>query len=157
MTDIYWKKYGGGFYLLEAPESGYVFIGMELHKALVEAAALNGGVIIFDEGAGLPVLQAPQPATPEQIIEAMRTAIQAHMDAAAQGYGYDDVKAAVTYADEPAVPKFQAEGQAFRAWRSLVWAHAYGVLDEVQAGTRPQPTVEELLAELPVLEVTYGN
>jgi hypothetical protein len=94
---------------------------------------------------------------PEQIIEAMRAAIQEHMDSAAKGYGYDDVKAAVTYAEEPAVARFQAEGRAFRAWRSLVWAHAYGVLDKVQAGQRPQPTAEELLAELPALEVAYGD
>lgn len=100
---------------------------------------------------------APPAPTPEQIIEAMRTAIQAHMDTAARGYGYDDVKAAVTYAEEPAVPKFQSEGLAFRAWRSLVWAHAYGVLDDVQSGDRPQPTAEELIAELPALEVVYGN
>ena len=91
------------------------------------------------------------PPTPEQVIEAMRAAIQTHIDKAAQGYGYDDVKAAVTYADEPAVPKFQAEGRAFRAWRSLVWAYAYGVLAEVKAGDREQPTVEELIAELPEL------
>ena len=93
------------------------------------------------------------PPPPQQIIEAMRAAIQAHMDAAAQGYGYDDIKAAVTYADEPVVPKFQADGRAFRTWRSLVWAYAYAVLDEVQAGTRQQPTVEELLAELPELVI----
>lgn len=96
---------------------------------------------------------APLPPTPEKIIETMRTAIQAHMDAAAQGYGYDDIKAAVTYADEPAVPKFQAEGRAFRAWRSLVWAHAYEVLDAVQVGAREQPTADELLAELPELVI----
>lgn len=96
---------------------------------------------------------APKSPTPEQIIEAMRAAIQAHMDTASQSYGYDDVKAAVTYADEPAVPKFQAEGRAFRAWRSLVWAHAYGVLDAVQAGDRERPTADELLAELPKLVI----
>lgn len=153
MTDIYWKKDGGGFYLLETPESGYVFIGMELHKTLIDDAAVNGQVIISDEDTGFPVLQTPPPLTPEQIIEVMRTVIQAHMDKAAQGYGYDDIKAAVTYADEPAVPKFQADGRAFRAWRSLVWAHAYGVLDAVQAGEREQPTADELLAELPKLVI----
>ena len=126
----------------------------------------NGDVYAYDTQAerdqfGGPdlVLMTPDevaahlapPPTPEQVIEAMRAAIQTHIDKAAQGYGYDDVKAAVTYADEPAVPKFQAEGRAFRAWRSLVWAYAYGVLAEVKAGDREQPTVEELIAELPEL------
>lgn len=94
---------------------------------------------------------APKPMTEEQVIEAMRSAIQSRMDAAAQSYGYDDIKAAVTYAEEPAVPKFQTEGRAFREWRSLVWAHAYGVLDAVKAGERDQPTTDELIAELPAL------
>lgn len=132
-----------------------VEITHEQHAELL--AGQSAGMSIVPGADGFPVLQEPPPPTPEQIIEAMRAAIQAHMDTAARGYGYDDVKAAVTYAEEPSVPKFQAEGRAFRAWRSLVWAHAYGVLDDVQAGTRPQPTAEELLAELPVLEVTYGN
>lgn len=99
-------------------------------------------------------LSMPQ-LTPEQTIEVMRAAIQAHMDTAAKGYGYDDIKAAVTYADEPAVPKFQAEGRAFRAWRSLVWAHAYGVLDQVKAGAITQPTEAEMIAGLPKLIVEY--
>jgi hypothetical protein len=93
--------------------------------------------------------------TADQTIEAMRNAIQAHMDTAAKGYGYDDVKVAVTYAEEPSVPKFQAEGLAFRAWRSLVWAYAYDVLDKVQAGERTQPTADELIAELPALVIDY--
>lgn len=98
---------------------------------------------------------APKQLTHEQIIEGIRSAIQKHMDDAARAYGYDDVKAAVTYADEPAVPKFQLEGRAFRVWRSLVWAHAYQVLDDVQSGARPQPTAEEIIAELPALSVEY--
>lgn len=80
-----------------------------------------------------------------------RSAIQQHLDAAAVEAGYDDIKTAVTYAEEPAVPKFQAEGQAFREWRSLCWAYGYSQLDAVEAGERPKPTVEALIAELPAL------
>lgn len=80
-------------------------------------------------------------------------AVQNHLDAAARQYGYDDIKSAVTYAEEPAVPKFQAEGKAFRAWRSLTWAACYAILADVLAGTRSVPTADELLAELPALEV----
>lgn len=87
-----------------------------------------------------------------QIQQSLINAVQNHLDAAARAAGYDDIKSAVTYADEPAVPKFQAEGQAFRAWRSLVWATCYAMLADVVTGTRDVPTVEELLAELPVLE-----
>ena len=78
-------------------------------------------------------------------------AVQQHMDAAAKALGYDDIKSAVTYAEEPSVPKFQQEGQAFRAWRSQCWAAGYVVLSQVEAGQRPVPTAAELIAELPEL------
>lgn len=80
-------------------------------------------------------------------------AVQKHMDDAARARGYDDIKSAVTYADEPAVPRFQAEGMAFRAWRSLCWAKCYVVQADVESGSREMPTAEELIAELPALEL----
>ena len=100
------------------------------------------------ESAGPPPEYAPPLS---QLIEKFRTAIQKNMDAAAVAAGYDDMKTAVTYAEEPAVPKFQAEGQALRAWRSLVWAYGYEQIKAVQSGEREMPTVEELVAELPAL------
>lgn len=87
----------------------------------------------------------------EQLTGQFRTVIQNHLDAAAAGVGYDDIRAAVTYADEPSVPKFEAEGKALRAWRSLVWAYGYEQIDAVQSGSRTLPTPEELIAELPPL------
>jgi len=80
-----------------------------------------------------------------------RDAVQVHLDKLAQGYGYDSIASAVTYAEEPSVPKFQAEGIAFRALRSLSWAYCYAQLDAVTAGARAQPSVAELIAELPPL------
>lgn len=87
----------------------------------------------------------------EQLIEKFRSIIQGHLDEAAVQVGYDDIKTAVTYAEEPAVPKFQAEGKALRAWRSLVWTYGYEQIDAVQSGARSLPTPEELIAELPPL------
>jgi hypothetical protein len=93
--------------------------------------------------------------TPAEIKVQRASAVQAHLDATAMTYGYDSIASAVTYADEPAVPRFQAEGQAFRRWRSLVWAACYQVQAEVEAGNRAVPTESELLALLPALEVVY--
>lgn len=93
-------------------------------------------------------------AMPPELIKAeLTTAVQDHMDDAARAAGYDDIKSAVTYADEPAVAKFQAEGQAFRAWRSLCWAACHGVMAQVEDGEREVPTADELIAELPMLDV----
>ena len=92
-------------------------------------------------------------ATAPTQFEAYRKAAQDHLDKLAQAHGYDSIASAVTYAEEPAVPKFQAEGQAFRAWRSLVWAFGYEQLALVEAGERPAPTIAEFIAELPPLDL----
>lgn len=124
------------------------------HAALF--AAQSAGKRIVADASGYPIAQDPPPPpapTSEQIRAALTDAVYAHMNAAAQARGYDDIKAAVTYAEEPAVPLFQAEGRALRAWRSLVWAHCYQVLADVQAGTRAIPTAAQLIAELPALDL----
>ena len=80
-------------------------------------------------------------------------AVQLFMDHVAQEHGYDSVATAVSYAEEPAVPKFQSDGRAFREWRSLVWAYCYAQLDAYKAGTIEKPTVEQLIAGLPALSI----
>ena len=78
--------------------------------------------------------------------------VQQWLDEQAQTLGYDDIKSAVTYAEEPAVLKFQQEGQAMRRLRSLVWARCYEILNAVQAGQRSIPTEDELIAEMEALK-----
>lgn len=97
-----------------------------------------------------PELQAVK-MSDEEILQRLRNGIQSHMDTVAVAAGYDDIRSAITYADEPAEPRFQAEGQAFRAWRSLVWAYCYKQIDAVNGGVRDIPTLEELIYELPAL------
>lgn len=64
---------------------------------------------------------------------------------------YDDMKGAVTYALST-IPKYRSEAQACIEWRDAVWIKFYEVMNLVQAGTRPMPEFDELIAELPVLE-----
>lgn len=80
-------------------------------------------------------------------------AVQLHMDNVAKSKGYDNLLSAVSYAEEQAIPKFQAEGIAFRSWRSAVWAYCYAQLAAVLNGEREAPTAEDLIAELPVIEL----
>lgn len=77
-------------------------------------------------------------------------AIQAELDRRAQAKGYDSILSACSYAAPEGVP-FQTEGAAFLKWRSDVWAQAYAVLAEVQAGTKPLPTPEQAVASMPPL------
>lgn len=120
------------------------------------------GVYTFTTAHGLqlvvppdlqPCAEPPPPAmSADQKKVALAAKVQEHLDAAAQGLGYDDIRSAVTYADEPAVAKFQAEGRALRAWRSEVWAACYDLLDRWSKGEIPEPTAADVLAALPSFE-----
>lgn len=150
---IYFAKSTGGFYSREIHgdniPSDAVEISTEDHAALLEAQ--SSGKVILAGNDGKPVAVDPPAPTPAQIQANKVAVVQKHMDDAARALNYDDIATACTYADEPAVTKFQTEGLAFRAWRSEVWATCYVILDEVNDGSRAIPTDEELLAELPEL------
>ena len=99
----------------------------------------------------------PEPEyTEEELIEQTKqmalTAVQNMLDSAAKAKGYDSILSACSYAAYP--NPFQAEGQEFVAWRGAVWAKCYEILREVEAGTRPAPTVSELLAEIAATTTT---
>lgn len=94
----------------------------------------------------------PTEMTVEQKQAALSGKVQEHLDQAAQDLGYDDIRSAVTYADEQAVPKFQAEGRALRAWRSEVWAACYDLLDQWSKGKIEEPTPEDVIAALPAFQ-----
>lgn len=81
-------------------------------------------------------------------------AVDAHLNAEAAALGYDSIVTAVTYAAS-SHPQYGPEGRAFLAWRDAVYDKCYELLAEVQAGTRPVPTSEELIALLPVLVISY--
>lgn len=116
---------------------------------------LNGEVVEMtpEEEAGFLAEQAALAPTLDDRGKELQRLVQEHMDAAAQALGYDDLKTAVGYAEEPAVPRFQAEGRALRAWRSLVWARCHWYFEEVKAGRALEPTFDALLAILPKLEL----
>ncbi len=150
---MFYSKTTGGFYDRaihgdNIPEDA-VEIAKAEHTALLAGQA--EGKMIFSDSAGVPTLADPEPPSVASIIASIASAIQLHLDTTAQSFGYDDIKTAVTYADEPAVPKFQAEGQALRAWRSLVWEECYEMLEEVKSGNREVVDVAGVIAELLML------
>lgn len=119
------------------------------HAALLDGQ--SAGKKIIPGIDGIPTLQDPPPPTEAHLITSIVSSVQSHMDQTAKSMGYDDIKTAVTYADEPAVPKFQTDGQMLRAWRSLVWEKCYALLDEVMTGEREPLDAEGVIALLPEL------
>jgi len=75
--------------------------------------------------------------------------LEVHYDAKAKEKRYDNRLTCALRAGYAG--PFQAEGQAFAQWMDTCNAYAYGVMAEVVQGTRPLPTIDDLLAELPVL------
>nr|WP_321482370.1 hypothetical protein [uncultured Cohaesibacter sp.] len=76
-------------------------------------------------------------------------AIQAMLDNAAIARRYDSAATMATYTNSTN-GAWSAEATAMIAWRDAVWLYAYQQLDLVQSGDREQPSVGELLAELPL-------
>lgn len=96
----------------------------------------------------------PQEQIEAEIQKQLTDAVQHVLDAKAQELNYDSCLSVCSYIDT-GVQKFDAEGRAFRAWRSVVWAKGYEILAQVQKDERAIPTEEELIAELPELVIVY--
>nr|WP_321482620.1 hypothetical protein [uncultured Cohaesibacter sp.] len=92
---------------------------------------------------------APHIAASVPTQEDYTKAIQALLEKTALSRRYEQgATAFATYVNSKDT-EWVAEAQAFVAWRDTVWRYAYQQLDAVLAGEREQPTIEELLAELP--------
>jgi hypothetical protein len=93
------------------------------------------------------------PLTPAEIItkakEPLEAALENMLDSKARERTWKDCVSARTAAGSPSV--FQAEGLAFVKWWEECWVEAHTIMAECIAGTRPIPTVEEFLAEMPEL------
>lgn len=154
MATVFYSPTTGGFYIREIHGDNIPADAVEIteaeHATLIEGQS-KGQRIVADEN-GRPILQDPPPPTAGQIMSRLASRVQSWLDGQARALGYDDIKSAVSYAEEPAVPRFQQEGQALRRLRSLVWARYDEILNAVQAGQRPVPTEEGLIAELEALK-----
>ena len=87
---------------------------------------------------------------PEVTKQELKAAVQTHLDTTVQTRNYNNILSCCSYAASLDAT-FAAEGTAALAWRDAVWRHCYDVLAEYEAGTRPLPTAEALIAELPAL------
>ena len=77
-------------------------------------------------------------------------AVQQRLDAFAQTRGYDGIMSAASYYGS-SNPKFKAEADRAIQLRDNTWAICYTILDDVLAGKRPIPTLDEIFVELPEL------
>jgi len=104
--------------------------------------------LLLKKGFNIQELEANESLKEKQ--KAFNDAIQTHLDSKAKEFRYDNMMSARSYAgyENP----FQAEAQKLAVWASNCWVKAGEIEAEVQAGNRDMPTIDEVLAELPVYE-----
>ncbi len=109
-----------------------------LDRAEYEAWLAGGGV--------------PLPVALPALTEAdYQRAIEAHVDAVAQGRRYSSAAACASYVTSGEAI-WAAEAAAFVAWRDEVYRQAFAALALVLAGQAEPPTIEGFLASLPTIE-----
>ena len=106
---------------------------------------------ISQEAPKRPIVELTAEQQKAKIKKTLLKAVDDYMDKTVRERGYDNIAKCVTYAGDED-PIFNREGTAAKKWRSKVYRKCYSILAEVEAGEREIPTVEELIAELPVIE-----
>jgi hypothetical protein len=86
----------------------------------------------------------------QEVQAASVLAVQRRLDDFARTRGYDSILSACSYAAST-VASFKAEGAYCVGARDTHWQKCYQIMAAVQAGTRPVPTVQQVLAEMPAL------
>ena len=134
---------------LEHPTFGWIPYTSAANDPDLEAQILYEAILRGQFGEPAPY--APQGLPPEVLQAQLTLTVQAFLDATPIAHGYDGILSLCTYATS-SNPKFASEGQAGVLWRDEVWGKAHEVMLEVQSGTRPAPTRDELIALLPVMQ-----
>lgn len=101
----------------------------------------------------LPYTPPPPPSPPDYTQEKLDLgqAVYEHMNQIVQQYDYRTIDSACLRVLS-SNPSYKAQGIAAMAWRDAVDAKCEEILMSVISGERLVPSLEELIAELPVLE-----
>lgn len=112
---------------------------VEQHGREIFSAALEMGPSAY-------VPPTPVPPT----LDEYKNAVDAHVEETARSKGYNSAAHLSGYATST-VPTWASEAAAFISWRDQFWLTAIEILRQVTAGEIEQPTIEDLIASLPVI------
>ncbi len=88
----------------------------------------------------------------QQAVDAVKHALQAHIDSVAVGLGFSGGNAVMLYAGF--ANAFQSLAQAFGAWEAGIWVLANQYMAQVKAGEAPMLTPEQAVERIPAFEFT---
>jgi hypothetical protein len=114
-------------------------------------AMIEGRAVSIENGFEIVDGTPEEPPPDEPTIADYASAAQLVVDKRAKDRGYNDAVTLASYVGST-IPEWAAEAQTFVAWRDSVWVYANTQLALVEAGERPQPTVQEFIEELPAIE-----
>ena len=145
LTDHSLKEYGWYPYL-ESDAPSYDPMTQRLSKSYT----ISSGVV-RDLWQIVPLSPEDQSNLIQQKIQSLGQSVNQHLDSVAKSKDYDSIISACTYASS-SISLYRAEGEKCVAWRDAVWVKVYDVLSEVQSGSRPIPSAEQLISELPEMQ-----
>ena len=90
--------------------------------------------------------QKPQ----ELVIKEYEAAIDNLILTTAKSKGYDSAYTCLSYL-QSSNAIWKTEAEAFNTWRDACWVKAHEILNQWQTGEIEQPTVEEVLAQMPAI------
>ena len=134
--------------------NGEMWEYIEDNRGITVWKSYNESMVIKELGAipeGWSVEQPKIVPTTEDILQGYEDAVQAHLDKTAQSRGYDNTYTCLSYlssTDET----WHREANAFNSWRDSIWRKCHEILNAFMAGEIAQPTVEELIEQLPVID-----
>lgn len=85
-------------------------------------------------------------------LDLLKRMISDYINGVAVSMDYDSKESLASYATSK-VPRFQRDATMFIEWRDTVWEYCFTVQNDVIAGIRPLPSLDGLIAELPVCRV----
>ena len=106
---------------------------------------IKGKLVITPPDPKILAAQAEQKA-----VDAVKHALQAHIDNIAKGLGFSDGNAVMLYAGF--ANAFQSLAQAFGAWEAGIWVAANEYMAQVKAGEAPMLTPEQVVERIPAFD-----
>lgn len=99
-----------------------------------------------------PLEVVKRTASLEELVKMYDFAVEELLNKEARKKGYADIRSAALRAAIPESPFYQ-EGKKYAIWMDEVYSACYKIQSDVFQGSREIPTVEELLSELPKLNL----
>ena len=130
---------------------GQTFTGVRPPQAAAWCNSNNAHIERIDGVQTIVANPPPPEPTPEEILKGYEDAVQKHLDKTAQSRDYDNTYTCLSYLSSTDETWYR-ESHAFNAWRDQVWRKCHEIMNAALEGVIQPPTVEEIIAQLPVID-----